>query len=59
VVADSAFPHGYDPQMVGIGLIATNTQLIDDGSYAKIIAKCGLLLLDSAQINQGGKPLLQ
>jgi polar amino acid transport system substrate-binding protein len=70
VVSDSAFPNGYDPQMVGIGIVAQNTQLIDtvqkalqalidDGSYGRIIAKYGLLPVNSAQVNQGSKPILQ
>ena len=70
VVTDSKFPNGYDPQMVGIGIVAKNTQLIDtvqkalqglidDGSYAKIIAKYGLLPVNSAQVNQGSKPIVQ
>jgi polar amino acid transport system substrate-binding protein len=70
VVTDSAFPNGYDPQMVGIGIVAKNTQLIDtvqkalqalidDGSYGRIIAKYGLLPVNSAQVNQGSKPILQ
>ena len=70
VVTDSAFPNGYDPQMVGIGIVAKNTQLIDtvqkalqalidDGSYARIIAKYGLLPVTSAEVNQGSKPIVQ
>ena len=56
--------------MVGIGIVAKNTQLIDtvqkalqalidDGSYARIIAKYGLLPVTSAQVNQGSKPIVQ
>ena len=67
VVTDPAAPNGYDPQLVGIGMVAKNTQLIntvqaalqkliDEGAYQKIIAKYGLLPVTSAQINQGGKP---
>ena len=70
VVTDSHFANGYDPQMVGIGIVAKNTQLIDtvqkalqglidDGSYAKIIAKYGLLPVNSAQVNAGKTPLAQ
>ena len=66
VVSDPAAPNGYDPQIVGIGIVAKNTQLlntvqaalqklIDEGAYQKIIAKYGLLPVQSAQINQGGK----
>lgn len=66
VVADPSAPKGYDPQIVGIGMVAKNTalintvqkalqDLIDEGSYQKIVAKYGLTPVDSAQINQGGK----
>lgn len=66
VVADPSAPKGYDPQIVGIGMVAKNTQLIntvqkalqdliDEGAYQKIVAKYGLTPVDSAQINQGGK----
>ena len=66
VVADPSAPKGYDPQIVGIGMVAKNTQLIDtaqkalqalidEGAYQKIVAKYGLLPVDSAMVNQGGK----
>ena len=66
VVADPAAPEGYDPQLVGIGIVSTNTQLIDtvqkalqdlidEGAYQKIVAKYGLIPVTSAQINQGKK----
>ena len=29
VVADPAAPNGYDPQLVGIGIVATNTALLN------------------------------
>ena len=65
VVSDPTAPKGYEPQLVGIGIVAKNTQLIntvqkalqaliDEGAYQKIIAKYGLTPVDSAQINQGG-----
>jgi len=68
VVADPAAPHGYDPQLVGIGIPATNTALIStvqkalqdlitDGTYTKIIESYGLLPVTSAQVNQGSKPV--
>ena len=68
VVADPAAPNGYDPQIVGIGIVSTNTQLltvvqkalqdlITDGNYVKIIHAYGLLPVSSAQINQGSKPV--
>jgi polar amino acid transport system substrate-binding protein len=66
VVADPAAPTGYDPQAVGIGIVAKNVSLlntvqkalqdlIDEGAYKKIIDKYGLLPVQSSQINQGGK----
>ena len=66
VVSDPSAPTGYDPQLVGIGIVAKNAPLlntvqkalqalIDEGAYQKIIAKYGLLAVQSAQINQGGK----
>jgi len=66
VVADPSAPNGYDPQIVGIGIVAKNTQLIntvqkalqdliDEGAYQKIVAKYGLLPVQSSMINQGGK----
>ena len=66
VVNDPSAPKGYEPQLVGIGIVAKNTQLIntvqkalqdliDEGAYQKIVGKYGLTAVDSAQINQGGK----
>lgn len=63
VLRDPAAPHGYEPAIVGIGIVKTNSQLvtavqkalqalIDEGSYQKIIAKYGLLPVQSAQVNQ-------
>jgi polar amino acid transport system substrate-binding protein len=68
VVADPAAPEGYDPQLVGVGIVAKNTQLvntvqkalqdlIDEGAYQKIVAKYNLIPVKSAQINQGSKPV--
>jgi polar amino acid transport system substrate-binding protein len=68
VVADPSAPQGYDPQLVGIGIVAKNTSLIntvqkalqdliDEGAYQKIIGKYGLIPVTSAQVNQGSKPL--
>jgi len=68
VVADPSAPEGYDPQLVGIGIVATNTSLIntvqkalqdliDEGAYQKIIGKYGLIPVASAEVNQGSKPL--
>lgn len=65
VLADPAAPHGYVPSSVGVGISKTNPQLvtavqkalqalIDEGAYQKIIAKYGLLPVQSAQVNQGG-----
>ena len=66
VLADPAAPNGYEPQIVGIGIVAKNTSLIDtvqqalqalidEGVYSRIIAKYGLLPVKSAQVDQGGK----
>jgi len=63
VVADPAAPQGYEPQLVGAGILKSNTQLtqtvqkalqglIDDGTYKLIIAKYGLIPVTSAQVNQ-------
>jgi polar amino acid transport system substrate-binding protein len=68
VVTDPTAVNGYDPQIVGAGIVANNTALvttvqkalqglIDDKSYGQIIAKYGLLPVTSAQVNQGGKPV--
>ncbi len=64
VVVDPTAPNGYAPQLVGIGVVASDTQLIntmqkalqgliDDGSYQKIVAAWGLLPVKSAEINAG------
>jgi len=68
VVSDPSAPKGYEPQLVGIGIVAKNTQLIntvqkalqdliDEGAYQKIVAKYNLIPVTSAQVNQGSKPL--
>jgi polar amino acid transport system substrate-binding protein len=68
VVADPSAPEGYDPQLVGIGIVAKNTglintvqkalqDLIDEGAYQKIIGKYGLIPVTSAEVNQGSKPI--
>jgi polar amino acid transport system substrate-binding protein len=62
VVKDSAAP--YDPQMDGAAILTSNTALvdtvqkalqalIDDGTYAKIIAKWGFVPVDKATVNAG------
>ncbi len=61
---DPAAPNGYDPQMDGIGMLTTNTQLIDtvqkalqalidDGTYQKIVAAWGFVPVQSATVNAG------
>jgi polar amino acid transport system substrate-binding protein len=66
VVTDPTAPQGYEPQLVGIGIVAKNTQLvqtvqkalqalIDEGAYQKIVAKYGLIPVQSAEVNQGSK----
>jgi len=68
VVVDPASPQGYQPTLVGIGIVASNTalistvqkalqDLIDDGNYQKIVNSYGLTPVKSAQINQGAKPI--
>ena len=68
VVADPAAPEGYDPQLVGIGIVSTNTQLIDtvqkalqalidEGAYQKMVATYGLIPVKAAEVNQGSKPI--
>jgi polar amino acid transport system substrate-binding protein len=67
VITDPANPHGYNPQIDGIGVLKGNDQvldaiqkalqaLIDDGVYTQIIDYYGLLPVDSAQVNQGTDP---
>jgi len=62
VVRDPAAP--YAPQMDGIGMLTTNTQLVDtmqkalqalmdDGTYQKIVAAWGFVPLTSAEVNAG------
>ena len=68
VVSDPSAPMGYDPAIVGIGIVSSNTglisavqkalqDLIDEGAYQKIVAKYGVLPVTSAQVNQGSKPI--
>ena len=68
VVADPAAPEGYDPQLVGMGIVSTNTQLIntvqkalqaliDEGAYQKMVATYGLIPVKASEINQGSKPI--
>jgi polar amino acid transport system substrate-binding protein len=67
VVIDPASPHGYNPQIDGIGVLKGNAQLrdaiqqalqvlIDSGAYTRIIEHYDLIPVDSAQINQGTDP---
>jgi polar amino acid transport system substrate-binding protein len=64
VVQDPAAPNGYYPELIGIGIPATDTQLVStvqkalqdliaDGTYAKIVAKYGLLPVKTVKINAG------
>jgi polar amino acid transport system substrate-binding protein len=68
VVVDPAAPSGYSPQIVGAGIVAKNAQLINtvqkalqdlinEGTYTKIVQAWGLVPVTSAQINQGSKPV--
>jgi len=66
IVVDPAAPSGYAPSIIGAGVVKSDTELtgalqkalqalIDDGTYAKILAQYGLegSAVDSAQVNQG------
>ena len=68
VVVDPAAPEGYEPQLVGVGIVSSNTgligavqqalqALIDEGAYQKMVAKYGLIPVQSAEVNQGTKPV--
>ena len=68
LATDPASPDGYSPQLVGAGILKSNTQLltvwqkalqdlIDSGAYGKIVTKYGLVPVTSAQINQGAAPV--
>jgi polar amino acid transport system substrate-binding protein len=68
VAVDPTAPNGYEPALVGIGILKSNTQLvtaiqkalqalIDDGSYKKIVDKYGLIPVPSAQVNMGTQPI--
>ncbi len=68
LATDPASPDGYSPQLVGAGILKSNTQLltvwqkalqdlITSGAYGKIVAKYGLVPVTSAQINQGAVPI--
>jgi polar amino acid transport system substrate-binding protein len=67
VVVDPAAPDGYRPTVVGIAIPASDTalvstvqqalqDLINDGTYQKIVDSYGLTPVASAQINLGAKP---
>jgi polar amino acid transport system substrate-binding protein len=67
VVIDPASPHGYNPQIDGIGVLKGNEQLrdtiqqalqvlIDSGVYGQIVEHYDLIPVESAQINQGTDP---
>ncbi len=68
LAVDPASPDGYSPQLVGAGILKSNTQLltvwqkalqdlINSGAYGKIVTKYGLVPVTSAQINQGAMPV--
>jgi polar amino acid transport system substrate-binding protein len=59
---DPAYPKGFEPAIVGTAILKSNTQLvsaiqkglqalIDDGTYAKLIDKYGLIGVKSAILN--------
>jgi polar amino acid transport system substrate-binding protein len=67
LVVDPAAPDGYQPQLTGIGVLKSNTQLrdavqkalqalIDDGTYKTIITHYGPVPVQSAEINKGAAP---
>lgn len=67
VIHDPKAPAGYYPNPVGIGMVSTNTGLInavqkalqgliEQGAYTKIMDKYGMPTVKSAQINQGAHP---
>jgi len=62
VVSDPSAPKGYDPGTPGIAIMAKNTQLvntvqkalqdlIDEGAYQKMMAKWGVIPVQSAEVN--------
>ena len=64
VVNDPAAPHGYYPELIGIGIVSSNTglvstvqkalqDLIADGTYTKIIDKYGILPVSTVKLNAG------
>lgn len=66
VVRDPSAPNGYDPQIIGAGMLKSNTQLrdaiqkalqvlIDEGSYTKILEHFGQpgVAVASAQVDLG------
>ncbi len=68
LATDPANPDGYSPQLVGAGILKSNTQLIavwqkalqdliNSGAYGKLVTKYGLVPVTSAQINQGAAPV--
>jgi len=70
VIRDPAAPQGYEPQIMGIGMAAENTgliqavqqalqALIDEGTYQRIVDKYGLLPVESAEVNMGGADATQ
>lgn len=59
---DPAFPKGYEPSLVGTAVLKSNTQLttalqkglqalVDEGSYAKLIDKYGLIPMPKILLN--------
>jgi polar amino acid transport system substrate-binding protein len=66
VIDDPEAPQGYEPQIVGAGIVATNQELIDtvqqalqalidEGFYQQIINQYGLIAVESAEVNLGGQ----
>jgi polar amino acid transport system substrate-binding protein len=66
VIEDPEAPQGYEPAIIGIGIVEENQELIDtvqqalqalidDGVYQQLIESYGLLPVESAEVNLGGQ----
>lgn len=66
VVADPAYPQGYNPRYIGIGILKEKTELvdlmqkalqalIDEGTYQKVLERHGMeaYVVDAAEVNLG------
>ncbi len=66
VIEDPEAPQGYEPQIMGIGIVEGEQELIetvrqalqaliDEGHYQQIVDKYGLIPVESAEVNLGGQ----